>query len=278
MTSRISFLSIIMILSFSTIIPAIAYAQPLGNSAANWPYPNGNSWAQGYSPETQITRDNIDDLEVKWIYPLNEKNVPEALRSTLSGSGSATPPVIVDGKVFVTTQYLRSYGIDADNGALLWTHDYTLDVDDLESRLPVLLPPNSGFLGMLNQHLHGIKVWEAGNSIVLNGMACDFYGVDIDTGEESFHAEDLCLDIPGNLYKYRQGTSNTDGIGTYDKGNLFVFVLPGLMHSWTYAGDARHVTLGVDMDTHQIQWRLFSFPPQTVPTQDWALQECDVTV
>jgi outer membrane protein assembly factor BamB len=276
MTSKISLTLILAILSFSTIIPALAYAQPIGNTAAEWQYPNGNSWAQTYSPQTDINRDNIDDLEVKWIFPLNEKNVPEALRSTLTGAGSATPPIVADGKVFVTTQYLRTYGIDADDGSFIWSHDYTLNVDEIEERLPVLLPPNSGFLGLLNQHLHGIKYWEAGNSIILNGMACDFYGVDIDDGTESFHIEDLCLDIPGNLYKYRQGTANTDGVGTYDEGNLFIFVLPGLMHSWAWEGDARHVTLGVDMDSGQIQWRLFSYPPQTVPTQDWALQECDV--
>ncbi|MCL4436499.1 MAG: hypothetical protein M1503_03705 [Thaumarchaeota archaeon] len=54
-------------------------------------------------------------------------------------------------------------------------------------------------------------------------------------------------------------------------------VLPGRVHSsiaQVINGDARHVTIGIDMNTKQILWRVFSFPPQDKPTKDWALQEC----
>jgi len=34
--------------------------------------------------------------------------------------------------------------------------------------------------------------------------------------------------------------------------------------------------MGIDMDSHQILWRVFSYPPQDRPTKDWALQECDI--
>src|SRR4030066_1590571 len=48
------------------------------------------------------------------------------------------------------------------------------------------------------------------------------------------------------------------------------------MHSGVYEGDFRHTTLGIDMDTQEIVWRLFSYPPHGVLTKDWALQECDI--
>jgi len=124
--------------------------------------------------------------------------------------------------------------------------------------------------------LHGIRYWESGNALLLAGRACDMYGINADTGETSFWIKDLCLDIPGNMYLYQQGSVSQTNIGTYEAGRLFIYVLPGAMHSGVYEGDFRHTTLGIDMDTHDIVWRLFSFPPHGVLTKDWALQECDI--
>ncbi|MCL5318262.1 MAG: hypothetical protein M1503_08400 [Thaumarchaeota archaeon] len=269
-------LTIIIVLLFSTFLPTFAYAAPQANSEKDWQYTNGNSWAWTYSPETQINKGNIRDLEVKWIYPLDTKNVPAALRSTLIGEGSATPPIVAGGKVFVTTQYLRTYAIDAETGKGLWAHDYALNVTEIEARLPMLLPANAGFLGSLNNHLHGIRYWDSGKAVVINGMACDFYGINATSGKKSFWVKDLCKDVPGNLYKYRQGTANTDGIATYEKGKQFIYVLPGVMHSWTFKGDARNVMMGIDMNTQQIIWRIYNYPPQDKPTKNWALQECSI--
>lgn len=270
-------LIILAVLASSTFLPALAFGAPLANSAENWQYTNGNSWAWNYSPETQITKDNIEDIEVKWIFPLESKStVIGAMQPLMVNEGTTTPPIIQDGKVMVTSNFLRTYAVDAGNGEQLWVHNYNIDPDDIQERLPVLLPNRAGFLGVLNAHLHGIRYWESGNSLLINGQACDFYGIDIDSGETSFHVKDLCANIPGNMYSYRQGTANTDGVATYEKGRQFIYVLPGLMHMFIYEGDARHVTMGIDMDTEEILWRIFSFPPQGVLTKDWALQECDI--
>ncbi len=259
---------IFSILSFSILIPALAYAEPMATSAKDWQYTNVNSWGWNYSPENQITTDNVDQLEVKWIFPLQSKTTG-AVQAIALNEGSTTPPLVVDGKVFVSTSYLRLYAIDAKTGKQIWAHNYVINPDDVQARLPLLLG------NILNVHQHGITYWEGGNAVMINGMACDFYGVDADTGETSFWVQDLCVDVPGNLYKYRQGTANTDGIAIYEKGNQFIYVLPGAMHSTIYSGDARNVMMGIDMDSHQVQWRVFNFPPQDVPTKDWALQECD---
>jgi hypothetical protein len=66
-------------------------------------------------------------------------------------------------------------------------------------------------------------------------------------------------------------------IGIYEKGNQFIYILSGGMHSTTYEGDGRHVTMGINTnEPYNILWRVFSYPPQDRPTKDWALQECDV--
>ncbi len=273
-TNKLIRLTVLIILSLGTIMPALVFAVPLGNNGADWQYTNGNSWAQNYSPQTQIDSDNVEALEVKWIFPL-EGNIgaPAGIGIVNPGSGSSTPPVVLDGKVFITTNYQRTYGIDAETGRQLWSYDYEVNLTAAQERLPINY---GGFLQSLISHMHGIRVWEAGNVVLKTGLACDFYGIDVDTGETSFSIEDICVDIPGNLYDYRQGSAALTNIGTYEAGNQFIIVLPGVQHSWVFSGDFRHVTMGIDMDTHEVLWRVYEFPPHGVLTKDWALQECDV--
>jgi outer membrane protein assembly factor BamB len=265
-------LTTLAILSLSTILPAMAFAAPSGSDGGDWQYVNGNSWAQNYSPQTQISANNVDALEVKWIFPLEGNDgAPAGMGLLNPGQGANTPPIVLDGNVFLTTNYQRTYSVNAETGQQNWSHDYSVNLTEAADRLPINY---GGFLALLVSHLHGIRVWEAGNVVLKSGLACDFYGIDVDTGETAFSVDDLCVDIPGNLYDYRQGSVSMTNIGTYEKGNQFVYVLPGVQHSWVFSGDFRHTTIGIDMDTHEILWRVYSFPPQGVLTQDWALQEC----
>ena len=270
--SNLKIISVLAILAFSTIMPAMVFAAPQGvaTSAADWHYVNKDSWAQNYSPITSINRDNVGEMEVKWIFPIEGVNeAPAAMELIATNQGTTTPPVVANGNVFITTNWMRTYGIDGETGKMLWSHDYEIDVNATQDRLPMIVRDS------LNRHLHGFRYWEGGNSLLISGQACDFYGVDADTGEESFWVKDLCLSVPGNLYDYKQGTSNQASIGTYEAGRQFIFILPGRMHSTVFEGDARHATLGVDMDTHATVWRVFSYPPHGVLSKDWALQECD---
>ncbi|MBI2938548.1 MAG: PQQ-binding-like beta-propeller repeat protein [Thaumarchaeota archaeon] len=270
-------LSVLSILSFSTFAATFAYAAPQANTAKDWQFPDGNSWAWNYSPETSINKNTAGNLEVKWIFPLEGKAAAGSsmayIQSQAGGEGSTTPPIVVGGNVFVTTNYMRTYSINAQTGKLNWKYDYSVNLTDVQKRLPVTLstPP----------HMHGFRYWAAGNALVINGLDCGIYGIDATTGKQSFAVTDLCKDIPGNLYNYYRNAgysavTSQASVGIWDKGNQFIVVLPGGMHSTIYAGDARHVTLGVDITTKQIQWRVFSYPPQDVPTKDWALQECDI--
>jgi outer membrane protein assembly factor BamB len=274
---RITTISILAVLAFSTFVPALVYAAPTGtNGGKDWQYTAGNSWAQNYSPETQITKANLGDLEVKWVFPIESSSTVQAAMLGVALEGSSTPPIVRDGKVFVATQYGRTYAVDATNGKLIWKYDYVIDLNATQGKLPIEYAPILPGFGLYS-HMHGFRYWEAGNSILLNGLACDVYGINADTGQQSLWVQDLCKDIPGNIYKYRQGAVSTTNIGTYDKGRQFITVQPGAMHSFIYGGDARHTTTGVSMDApYNVIWRVYSFPPQDKPTMDWALQECDI--
>ncbi|MCL4436255.1 MAG: hypothetical protein M1387_06040 [Thaumarchaeota archaeon] len=267
---RISIFALLTILALGTFAPTLALAAPLANNGKDWEYVNGNSWGWNYSPQTQINKDNVKNLEVKWIFPVGSKTLaPAAMQTVALTEGAQTPPIVRNGIVYITTNFLKTYAIDGKTGKQVWTYDYTFDPNATASKLPWVF-------GMLGSHLHGFRYWEGGNALLFNGMACDVYAVDASTGKEAFRIQDLCKDVPGNLYKYRPTPTDTSSIGTYEKGKLFITVLPGMIHSNIWYGDARHVTMGINMDTKQVVWRVFSFPPHGVPAKDWATQECDI--
>jgi len=264
----------LVILSLSTFLPTIAYAAPAANSDKDWQYTNGNSWAWNYSPQTQINKNNVKDLEVKWLFPVGSVSQrPAAMAGLTPDEGMTAPPLVKNGIVYMLTPYKSIIAVDAKSGKQMWSYQYTVNISAAQKRLPV----DISFL----RHSHGIRYWESGDAVLDLGLACDIYGVDGKTGKEKLHINDLCLNIPGNLYPYQAYFLNraSAGISTYEKGRQFIVILPGRIHSdvrQVSNGDARHVTIGVSMDApYKTLWRVFSFPPQDVPTKDWALQECD---
>src|SRR3990170_9131542 len=183
---KLSLLSIIILLSFSTILPAFVYAAPTGtNNGKDWQYTNGDSWAQNYSPETQINKATVNNLEVKWIFPIESKSTTQASMLGVALEGSTTPPIVRNGKVFVATQYGRTYAVDASSGKLIWKYDYVIDLNATQGKLPIEYAPILPGFG-LYAHMHGFRYWEAGNAVLLNGLACDVYGINADTGKQAF--------------------------------------------------------------------------------------------
>ena len=267
----------IVILSFSTFLQAVAYAAPLSTSEKDWQYVNGNSWGWNYSPETKINKDNVQNLEVKWIFPIGSKaGAPTALQAVPLNEGTGAPPIIRNGVVFVTTNYLRTYAIDAKTGKELWAHDYSVNLTDLGRRLPIDVTGSRVGGG----HLHGFRYWEGGDAILLYGMACDFIAIDAKTGKDKYGVRDLCLNLDGNIYKYQFGgieaMNGASNVGTYDKGKQFIFILSSSSITQQAILGTRHVTMGIDMDSKQVLWRVYSNPPYGVMTKDWALQECSI--
>jgi len=263
-------LTALIILAFSTFIPALAYAAPTGGNGKDWTDVNGNSWAQNYSPQDQINKDNVQNLEVKWLFPVASKTLASTVLQTLSISeGSTTPPIVRNGLVYIMTNYKRTFAINAETGKQVWKYDYTINVTAARARLPVSLTNIA--------HSHGFRYWEGGDAILDYGIACDLYAINAKTGQEKFRINDLCLNIPGNTALYSTSLVYGASVGTYEKGRQLIYILPGHMHSTLDRPDSRHVTMGISMDApYNVIWRVFSAPPQGVLVKDWALQECDI--
>src|SRR4029077_1237647 len=70
-----------------------------------------------HSPATQVTRENVRDLKVAWVYRTGDYSV---------GEGAArfeNTPLLVDGTLYLTTPFGRVIALDPDTGVERWNYD-----------------------------------------------------------------------------------------------------------------------------------------------------------
>ena len=81
------------------------------NEPGSWLSHGRNYEEQRYSPLVQINKDNIDNLELAWSFDMSSTR---ALEST---------PIVVDGIMFLTSEWSIVYAIDAKTGNEVWYYD-----------------------------------------------------------------------------------------------------------------------------------------------------------
>jgi quinoprotein glucose dehydrogenase len=94
---------------------------------ADWPVTEGAPGGGRFSPLTEITRENVTQLQVAWTYRHGDVwegsfPVPE-----MSGSTFESTPIVVDGRLFFTTPANRVIALDPETGRELWTFDPKLE-------------------------------------------------------------------------------------------------------------------------------------------------------
>jgi quinoprotein glucose dehydrogenase len=104
------------------MLASLASAQPDGGS--EWPHYGNDAGGARYSPAAQIDRTNVAQLQVAWTFrtgalghsaPLDRKAAFEAT------------PILVEGKLFLSTPYNHVIALDPRTGARLWEYDAALD-------------------------------------------------------------------------------------------------------------------------------------------------------
>ncbi len=81
----------------------------------DWPYYGGPGQTR-YSPLKQITRENVNQLQVAWSYDPGE-----------AGGPTETQPIMVKGIVYGLTASHKIIALDAATGKLLWKSDVGLE-------------------------------------------------------------------------------------------------------------------------------------------------------
>jgi alcohol dehydrogenase (cytochrome c) len=74
----------------------------------DWPMLRRDQYASSYSPLTQITNDNAKDLQLQWVWPMNE------------GGTNQPSPLAKDGTIFLNNTGGIVQAIDGRTGDLIW--------------------------------------------------------------------------------------------------------------------------------------------------------------
>src|SRR5688572_2693782 len=102
----------IMLSLSALVLPLTVLAQGPGIENGIWTYLGGDAWHTRYTPATEITAENFDELTMLW-----EFNAASFGPST----GRATPTYTGDKLITVTGERRNVIALDPSTGELLWT-------------------------------------------------------------------------------------------------------------------------------------------------------------
>lgn len=121
-----SLTSVAMLLACSTLVSA---------RQGDWPTYGQDQGGQRYAALTQITPTNVSRLEVAWTYHMRPEGAPhpkagdDPIRMVSEGTAPQTPfsasqvtPLVVGGRMFITTPYNRVVALDPATGKELWVY------------------------------------------------------------------------------------------------------------------------------------------------------------
>ena len=236
----------------------------LTRAERNWEYINHNALGTNFNPQTQLNKENVKHVEMKWIYP-----IPAAAQLGGAGlenfgmtEGTTAPPLIVDGVSFIILNRKTVIAVDAETGKLIWSAEHPGADNDANS---VQSGGNLPITGEL-VHTHSMNYW--GGRLWFTDFGCTLTGLDAKTGERVRDFENLCLERPLDLNdKVGYGLPGNSGLyGSlqphapikYEKGNL-IFYSDGGAAEGTWGG--RMYMAAYDYSTGDLAWRTYLMPP-----------------
>jgi glucose dehydrogenase len=210
----------------------------------------------GYSPQSVITKDNLNLLELKWVFqvPGFFGSIPEAEDGGFGfeiphvPTGIQTVPLIVNGIVYIANDFNGLFAIRAETNDLLWRFS----------------PPIATFgekpwwNRVFAQHgidFHDGKVW-------MQASDCTIYGLDPISGDTLVQIPDTCSDIPGNTGVY---------FGSFAPlfYNDLIITRPS---GGAGSTGERGFIAAYDINTGELVWRWFAVPP-TGGDSNWDFED-----
>jgi quinoprotein glucose dehydrogenase len=115
------------------VLGVLASACSSSRVSSDWPTYHHDAGGSRFSPLKQITPANVATLQPAWTYHMRPQNsTPQAppsdagdappMRPTRFSPSQATP-LIVNGRMFLSTPYGRVVALDADNGREQWVYE-----------------------------------------------------------------------------------------------------------------------------------------------------------
>lgn len=110
------------LLSFLLLFPAFSMAQSVPD--AGWPNYGNDPGGTRYSSAKQIDRANVAQLQVAWTYRTGALPYDEELDKKAAFEAT---PILIDGKLYLSTPYNHVIALNAMSGAKIWEFDPKLE-------------------------------------------------------------------------------------------------------------------------------------------------------
>ncbi|MGZ9809321.1 pyrroloquinoline quinone-dependent dehydrogenase [Pseudoroseicyclus sp. H15] len=262
MSSPISHLTLSLALVAGTMA-APAFAQD-----TDWDTFNGDLAARHFSPATQITPENVGDLELAWDY--NTGDVSDGSGDLPASVWSATP-IFANDTLYIGTPFYRIIALDPGTGEERWSYDTGSTLEALTQ--PALKS-------------RGVTYWEAENPVegepcqkrvYMGTMDAKLHAVDADTGE-------LCQDFgDGGIVTVNQWNDVNEEWPlsvlqppTAFDGQLFV---GWAGKDWEYSVASPGTVFSLDAVTGELNWEVDFIPREIRDTTGtanvWASMSVD---
>ena len=295
----------------SLLVAQVPYERLVGADTEphHWLTYSGTYNSERYSPLREITRDNVADLSVKWVYQMRTAGLVE------------TTPLVVDGVMYLTEPPSTVTALELGTGRRLWTWSPEMPRNVLSIGFPevnrgVAILDDMVYVGTLDAHLvaldasSGTVRWDTkvadnrvGFAITAAPLAIDgkiIIGVsgaeagvrgfvdayDAKTGERTWRF--YTVPAPGEPgsetwggNSWETGGGSTWLTGSYDPDlNLLYWGIGNPAPDWNgddRPGDNLYTCslLALDADTGELRW-YFQFTPHDV--HDWDANEIPVLV
>ncbi|HWQ33031.1 MAG TPA: PQQ-binding-like beta-propeller repeat protein [Blastocatellia bacterium] len=217
-----------------------AQQKTAGDRYREWRMFGGGPENIHYSALRQITRDNVSQLKVAWIY-----DTGDAFRD----SEMQCNPVIVDGVLYATTPRVRVIALNAATSELKWSFD-----------------PSEGKKATGKMRNRGVNYWQSGNDKrIFFGFRNRLYALDAVTGQlvKAF-GEAGRVDLREGLGRDPQGvtiTLTTPGVIYED------LLIIGSLVSEALPSAPGHIR-AYDVRTGKLRWTFRTIPQPGEPGYD----------
>jgi quinoprotein glucose dehydrogenase len=245
--------------------------------AKEWPTYGHDAGGMRFSPLTEITPKNVDQLKVAWVYhltpprpagasgtapePVGRAGEPEGEtaatpqvgrgRGRGNGSGfaaSEATPLVIDGVMYLSTPHSRVVAVDPTDGKEIWSY-----------QLPASVPST-----------RGVEYWPGDGQtpaqIVFGSSEGKLYSINAKTGKPNDNFGDNGI-VNLNTPEILHGLPGRDGLSSPPKVYKDMVITGGTTQENPPHGPAGDVRAW-DMHTGKLRWTFHSIPQPGEPYHD----------
>ena len=278
--------TLLVISSFTLVVNAF---DPGGPPAAggipkivtgNWEWINYQPTGGSYSPQFEINRDNVQYLEMNWIFPYVNQDADDLGFNLAAQTGSSAPALFIDGIVYIAKNDKSVHAIDAETGQQVWFSDYLSKNPDFNS-LVAEFPYMQGSRG----HVHAMNYYRGNDWLIMSSIPCYLAALNVADGSLAWEM------LPDVLCGTNEELGNPAAgiMGSFLNKGYFPSIsnhppsFNGDIMVWPAMGASgaggRASVIGFDMadpaNPKQL-WRTWMSPAMDGSDKDWAIDQCNI--